>query len=284
MVILRDDKPPGRHGIVQSQRLFSGPRPQLMLLMRTIYTQIRKRALRIAACYPPPDFYRVFLDADKISRHIFQTDPLISRLKTFVAQHADNDIGHGIKHAVKVTLDAGTLMTVEGRLAGYSEEFVMRRVLVVQCAALLHDIERKRENHAQKGAAFARKLLHSFPVRSDEIEDICGAIQNHEAFKGTVIIHTPEGLLVSDCLYDADKFRWGPDNFTDTVWKMVSFYQTPLAKFVDRYPSGMAHLSKIRSTFRTQTGQKYGPQFIDIGLAIGNELLEVIRSEFGHLL
>jgi hypothetical protein len=29
---------------------------------------------------------------------------------------------------------------------------------------------------------------------------------------------------------------------------------------------------------------KYGPQFIDIGLAIGKELLDVIKKDFAHLL
>jgi len=50
------------------------------------------------------------------------------------------------------------------------------------------------------------------------------------------------------------------------------------------YPKGMERLYKIKSTFRTRTGKKYGPQFIDIGLAIGEDLLKVINAEFAHLL
>jgi len=46
----------------------------------------------------------------------------------------------------------------------------------------------------------------------------------------------------------------------------------------------MERLTKIRNTFRTDTGKKYGPQFIDIGLAIGEELFDVINTEFAHLL
>ena len=42
----------------------------------------------------------------------------------------------------------------------------------------------------------------------------------------------------------------------------------------------MEGLSKIRQTFRTQTGKAYGPEFIDLGIAIGEELLEVIQAEF----
>ena len=46
----------------------------------------------------------------------------------------------------------------------------------------------------------------------------------------------------------------------------------------------MESLVKIKSTFRTATGKKYGPQFIDLGLAIGQELYETIQSEFSQYL
>ena len=63
---------------------------------------------------------------------------------------------------------------------------------------------------------------------------------------------------------------------------MISFYDPPFEKFMARYPEGMAGLEKIKSTFRTQTGNKYGPQFIDLGLAIGKKLHDVILSEFSE--
>ena len=47
-----------------------------------------------------------------------------------------------------------------------------------------------------------------------------------------------------------------------------------------RYPQGMEGLEKIKTTFRTPTGKKYGPRFIDLGLAIGEKLYAVIQSEF----
>jgi hypothetical protein len=65
---------------------------------------------------------------------------------------------------------------------------------------------------------------------------------------------------------------------------MVSYYKMPFSKFIEQYPKGMEGLEQIKSTFRTQTGKKYGPQFIDIGLAIGQELHKVIRTEFAHLI
>jgi hypothetical protein len=181
-------------------------------------------------------------------------------------------------------VDAGALMFIEGKSVGYTKNILERRLSIVQCAGLLHDIKRKKKDHSRHGADQARKILKNYPLKTNEIKDICRAIQNHEAFKENIHLETPEGTLVSACLYDADKFRWGPDNFTDTLWDMISFYNPSLDKFMSRYPQGMAGLEKIKSTFRTNTGKKYGPQFIDLGLAIGEKLYKVIRSEFSDYL
>ena len=125
------------------------------------------------------------------------------------------------------------------------------------------------KDHAVKGAEFTQKLLRDFPMSSQEVTDVCRAIKNHEAFKQDMEIDSPEGKLISDCLYDADKFRWGPDNFTDTLWEMVSYLNPPLETFLAHYPRGMQGLERIKQTFRSRTGRQYGPRFIDIGLAIG---------------
>jgi hypothetical protein len=252
--------------------------------MNIIYARIRQRARQIVNRYPSPDFYRDCSLADELSRQYLETNPFTEKLQSFVAEHLGDDLGHGIEHALKVAVDAGTLMIIESRLTGRSDKHIVRRVVIVQCAGLLHDIQRKHENHAAKGAAFARQVLKVFPFKSDEVDDICRAIRNHEAFKKVEKSGSPDGALVSDCLYDADKFRWGPDNFTDTVWAMVSFSNIPIAQFMDLYPESMEKLAKIKNTFRTVTGKKYGPQFIDIGLAVGKELFDVIHAEYAHLL
>ena len=202
----------------------------------------------------------------------------------FVSDNLDDDFGHGLQHAIKVTIDAGALMNIEGQAAGYSETKLARRILVVQCAGLLHDTKRKRKDHSRHGADFARTVLEGYSLSYDEIEDVCRAIHNHEAFKNNIPIDTAEGVLISDCLYDADKFRWGPDNFTVTLWDMVSFLNPPLSKFMARYPQGMESLERIKTTFRTETGKQYGPQFLDLGLAIGQQLHAVILSDYSEYL
>ncbi len=250
--------------------------------MQPIYARLRERARQIVADFPPPDFYREQDEAYTCSRNFLENDPMLTDLRQVVGDNLVDNFGHGLEHAIKVTEDAGALMAIEGPAAGYSPAKLKRRMRIVQCAGLLHDIKRKKKDHARLGADHAGRILKTYPLQPEEIEDICGAIRNHEAFKESIKIETPEGILVSDCLYDADKFRWGPDNFTHTLWDMVSVYNPPLDKFMARYPKGMAGLENIKSTFRSATGKKYGPQFIDLGLAIGRRLHDVILAEFSE--
>lgn len=252
--------------------------------MEIIYARFRKRARQIVSRYPSPDFYQDHSFANELSRQYFETNSFTKELREFVAEQLEENFGHGLEHAIKVAIDAGALMIIENKLAEQTDNRINRRVAVVQCAGLLHDIKRRQENHAIKGSDYARKVLKPYPLDPDEVDDICRAIRNHEAFKLTVKSDTVEGVLVSDCLYDADKFRWGPDNFTDTVWAMVSYFNIPVVEFMDLYPEGMEKLAKIKHTFRTRTGKKYGPQFIDLGVAIGKELFNVINTELAHLL
>ena len=246
-----------------------------------LYARLRDRARRIASRYPPPVFYRDHAGAVEASRALFESDALVLDLRQNVCGRLEDDFGHGLLHAAKVALDAGALTHIEGLAAGYSGVHLARRICIAHCAGLLHDIQRKQTNHAEQGAFRARELLATYPLAVDEIEDICTAIRNHEAFKSTVSVNTREGALVSDCLYDADKFRWGPDNFTDTLWAMTAFTRPSMSDFLKHYPAGMASLARIKSTFRTATGRIYGPGFIDLGIAIGEALYLSIRNEFG---
>ena len=252
--------------------------------MQPIYHQIRQRARQIILRHPTPDFYHDHGPDHEASRKLFDSDLVIKKLLSFVAATLEDDFGHGLMHAVRVSHDAGTLMVIEAQQSGYDKDRLSRLVCLVQSAGLLHDIKRKRKDHSTHAATYAKKVLKKYPFSSEETENICSAIQNHEAFKDNIDVDTPEGELLSNCLYDADKFRWGPDNFHDTLWDMVSYFDPPLDKFMDGYPQGMAKLETIKATFRTSTGKKFGPQFIDLGLAIGEELYEAIKTEFSEYL
>lgn len=244
------------------------------------YLALRERARQIVSRLPEPDFYRQETAAINRSEFLFETNPLVEDLRRSVAGLLEDDFGHGMLHARKVAVEAGALAHIEGRAGGIPGQALARRVCLAHCAGLLHDIRRKQPNHAEQSARHAQRLMSGRPFTPGEIADICIAIRNHEAFKPTWALETPAAALLSDCLYDADKFRWGPDNFTDTLWAMTVFNRPSLKEFMRRFPRGMESLARIKTTFRTPAGKKYGPQFIDLGIAAGEALCRLMADEF----
>lgn len=251
--------------------------------MDSPYDIFRAQARRIAARLPIPDFYNIHADERRYSEKVYQTTPVMRQLQQEVSKIIDNNYGHGMFHAEQVTVDAGALMVVEGRRDGYTSTYLEQRIICAQCAGVLHDIRRSQMKHAEKGAEFAKHFLSQYPFNQSEINDISTAIRNHEAFSEQSPMESRAGRLLSDCLYDADKFRWGPDNFTHMLWDMLVGKNTPPKKFMHHYPSGMDFLARIKKTFRTRTGKNYGPQFIDFGLTIGEELYNFICFWFKGL-
>ena len=248
--------------------------------MDAVYLEIRAIARKIVSRYEQPDFYGDHASEVRDSRRFYASDPAIARLRQDMASCLDDDFGHGMGHVEKVAIDAGSLAIIESRLAGFNEDRVQRNLLLAQCAGLLHDICRKEKSHAERGAETAHDILQSYPLIPEEVGLVCAAIRNHEAFTSLRRLPAQQACMISDCLYDADKFRWGPDNFTHTLWDMVVYLNPPLPTFLDHYPRGMALLKKIRGTFRSATGRRYGPQFIDLGIAIGEELYRIIQTDF----
>ena len=119
----------------------------------------------------------------------------------------------------------------------------------------------------------------TFYVVSDKYRYyIVTAIRNHEAFTKTEPVEDTYALLISNALYDADKFRWGPENFTTTLWLMVESENIPFQTLCNNFLNGIHFIEKIKNTFRTSTGRHYGPEFIDQGLDIGRTLYRHITE------
>jgi hypothetical protein len=242
---------------------------------------MRWLAQKIASRLPTPDFYVDFPLVHAFSQRFFALDPIVRAVRRIAFRALEEDFGHGIVHARKVSLDAGALVIIECRQNGCPLERIRRRLRLAHCAGLLHDVRRKEADHAAAGAEYARGALsRSALFPPSDIEAICGAIRNHEAFRKVLPIQDRKGRLISNCLYDADKFRWGCDNFTDTVWTMVAYLQVPIPDFLERYPAGLAKIAKIKETFRSETGRCYGPRFVDTGLALGRQLYEILERDF----
>ena len=238
--------------------------------MREEYRQAQEIARRIAREVGEPLFYEMQEGCVETSASLFKADPLVGRAVAVMERRPDR-IGHGLSHATKVAVDAGAIILVE-RDSSVCAEKVRRLVTLAHVAGVLHDIRREEKEHARLGAEEARRILADYELREAEREAIVGAIANHEAFRPSLPMADEDGQLLSDALYDADKFRWGPDNFSEMLWDMVSRREVPLSALLGRFVKGMEGVGRIRETFRSDTGRRYGPDFIDRGMEIGRRL------------
>ncbi len=235
-----------------------------------MYLEAKRVSEDIAAAVEPPRFYREKAREVELSRRLLDSHP-IAQAALRVVERYDTRMGHGISHVMKVAVDAGALILIES--AGMTPvEMRDRLVLLAHIAGILHDIKRSEPNHASRGAEEAGRIMLSYDLSEKEKEAIVKAIGNHEAFRTPEAMRSPQSQLLSDALYDADKFRWGPDNFTETVWLMVSPHKIPLKVLLEHFLPSLEGIGKIRETFRTATGKEYGPNFIDCGLEIGMRL------------
>jgi hypothetical protein len=241
-----------------------------------LLTKGRKLAEEIASSLGPPRFYVEKEREVDISRRVFGEDPLI-RKGLHIMEASAGSYGHGLSHAQKVAVDAGAIIINE--TPSTEEEYPKRLLLLSHLAGLFHDIKRSSPNHAQAGAEEADIILKDFDITDYERQAVRDAIRNHEAFQLHDKIDDPFIKLLSDALYDADKFRWGPDNFTEMLWDIVIPLDVPLKKLLDHFMTGMKGIEEIGKTFRTSTGKKYGPDFIDRGLTTGHRLYEALNTD-----
>jgi len=250
--------------------------------MEDTYDEMIAACREIAASFPQPRFYVCCREPLDLSRSLFDEDPQVVKCRTFVRNELKEDLGHGIDHSEKVALEAGALASIEGERLFLKDPLRREACLLAQIAGLLHDVRRNEKDHAEAGAAAASRILREFSIFPEKRNDIVRAIANHEAFVEPRKIDSPVGQMISDSLYDADKFRWGPDNFTQTLWQMLRSSGAPIAPLIRRFPKGMEGISAIKETFRTETGKIYGPEFIELGLKIGLKVHQLLLERFSE--
>jgi hypothetical protein len=250
--------------------------------MKDIYEEMIAASRDIAASFPQPRFYVFCREPLNLSHSLFDEDAQVMKCRTLVLSELKDDLGHGIDHSERVALEAGALAYIEGERLSQEESFRRETCLLAQIAGLLHDLRRNEKGHAKASAFAAARMLQEFSISPERGEYIVQAIANHEAFVEPKRIDSPVGQIISDALYDADKFRWGPENFTHTLWQMLRFSRARIVPLIRRFPKGMEGISQIKETFRTETGKIYGPEFIELGLKIGGKIYQFLQERFSE--
>ena len=241
-----------------------------------MYLRLRGKALRAAQEAGKPSFYREHERELEASLSSYNASGLVQQCRTYLDESRLHP-AHGIFHCERVALEAGAILQIEGSAMGMQAERISELRLCVQIAGLLHDIKRAEKEHAIAGSKEAAAIMSGFAMQERYKCYIVSAIRNHEAFREILASEDESAKLVSDALYDADKFRWGPDNFTVTLWLLIESAGLSLERLYHSFIEKMEGIKKIKKTFRTKTGQQYGPEFIDKGIAIGNEIYREMR-------
>ncbi|SMP58988.1 hypothetical protein [Desulfonatronum lacustre] len=236
---------------------------------------VKQEAKSLAGVQPPPRFYDRFAPELAFSKELFFDHPLVVRCCEDVLPFLADDYGHGIEHAKKVAVESGAIALAEARAWGMDQ--ARHLCLLAQLSGLQHDICRLEPEHALRGAELSFQILADFPLTDRDKEMIAFAIRNHEAFRPmeTSFDHLEE--LLASCLYDADKFRWGPDNFGTTLWEICDYEEWCLREILAKFPEGVERIRSIANTFRTEVGKTFGPEFIDLGLNLGNRLYTLLQ-------
>jgi len=241
------------------------------------YQLLQARAHEVANTLPEPAFYRAHAPAVNRANEMLRNDKLILKCRAYLDE-SKLECAHGLCHCEAVARDAGAIVLVEGKRHNIDGSKITSLFIDAIIAGLLHDIKRREDDHAVRGSIEAENILRSLDVDDRSRSYITYAIRNHEAFKIVCDLDDKDGCMVSDALYDADKFRWGPENFTGTLWLMVNAHETPIESLHKNFREKMKGIERIRDTFRTDTGKRYGPEFIDQGIQIGNAIYAKMSS------
>ena len=245
------------------------------------YAALKERAKDIAGRLGPPSFYRRHKKAVERSLRSFSESTVLRQCRSYLDESQMHP-AHGIDHGERVAIEAGAILLTERASLDVCAAETEDLMLCAQIAGLLHDIKRNESDHTTKGRAEAERILEDFAIKESHKRYITAAIRNHEAFKEILSSENEEAKLISDCLYDADKFRWGPDNFTITLWLIVEASETPIEVLYRDFLVKMAGVGRIKETFRTDTGKECGPEFIDLGVEIGKEIYREMANMLGY--
>jgi len=246
-----------------------------------VICKLQREAQRIASKHPLPEFYTRFRAPLAIARRLFYKHPGVVRLRRMLEPGSNEALGHGALHSAHVSIDCAALIHIETSRDRMKPLAVERLMVNGIYAGVLHDICRdEQKRHAQRGAERAESILGAFALSKNEIACISNAIRNHEAFTASSATGRQWVQLISDCLYDADKFRWGADTFTHTLWHIMDHQALSLRQIIERFPWGMTGTVRIIETFRTNTGRQFGPEIIETGMEIGKEIYRHLLQHY----
>ncbi|MBU1249317.1 MAG: HD domain-containing protein [Proteobacteria bacterium] len=238
---------------------------------------LKALAKKMAKDLPVAAFYIDHATEVSFSWDLFFNHPLVLKLQEDSLSFLYDDYMFGIEHSKKVAHDAAAIVLTEE--SGLETEEKRHLALLAQLAGLLHDVQREEDDHARRSADAVATILEGYPLQNRDIKLIATAISSHEDRTKTDDYPDPQTRLLCQALYDADKFRFGADIFSTTMWLYCDYESWSMAEIAGQFPKGISAARAVVNTLRTTTGKSYGPEIIGQGIGLGETMLRhVIKA------
>jgi hypothetical protein len=230
---------------------------------------LKRRAREISSGRPQTAFS---LDCAEELAHastLFFEHPMMHRLQGDALGFLNEPYGVGVEHGKRVAIDAAALVLAEP--TGLDQEERRRLSLLAAMAGLLHDAMRHEEDHAELGADLVLRLLRGYPISSEERIHIAQAVALHETILPLAEGGPESARLLAAAVFDADRFRFGPDFFAATLWELFGNEEWDLKDIAAALPKGRERAkAALADGFRTELGRRYGPALLAEGLALAD--------------
>ena len=238
--------------------------------------RFRDDACRLAQTLPRPRFATSFAREIEAARMAFFYETLISRLRDEALTFLYDDFGFGIEHSKAVAVDAAAIVLAE--TSAWLREDSRRMALLALLAGILHDATRLDEDGEAKAGELSRSILAHYPLTDGERDMVAWAIRDHEIREGYAPPHDPRAALLSAALYDADKFRYGPDIYVTSLWEFCDYEDMPAQYAVNCLEAAERRLPDLAGTFRSRPGRAFGEEYLECGERLVPLLAEELRT------
>ncbi|EPR34910.1 hypothetical protein dsat_2273 [Alkalidesulfovibrio alkalitolerans DSM 16529] len=238
--------------------------------------RFRDDACRLAQSLPRPGFATSFAREIEAARMAFFEETLIGRLRDEALSFLYDDFGFGIEHSKAVAVDAAAIVLAETSF--WTREDSRRMALLAILAGLLHDATRLDEDGEAKAAELSRSILAQYPLTDEERDIIARAIRDHEIRDGYIPPCDPRAALLSAALYDADKFRYGPDIYVTSLWEFCDYEDMPTPHALKCLSAAENRLPELSGTFRSRPGRSFGEEHLECGARLMPHLTDNLRN------
>lgn len=228
--------------------------------------EIKRRARDLVAARPLPAFCLDCAEELGHASSLFFDHPLMLRLQADALGFLNEACGLGVEHGKRVAIDAAAIVLAEP--SDLSADERRRLSLLAEMAGLLHDALRFEDDHAEKGADLCMRILRGYALEPEERLWIAQAVALHESPLPMADTGPLGARLLAGALHDADRFRFGPDIFSATLWELCDCDEWPLEDIARKFPEGPAMAARLKDSFRTVQGASYGPALLAEGLAL----------------